>query len=350
MGLLPDDDGGLFVTPDDEFAALFQADMWLVLPMDEQARTLEARDPRPVRYGVPYILRRAGSRRAYLLVENGLVTTSATQASAIMFFRKQFTTVCRRYKCEDVLSSGGSMSDCPSCCARAPPLVDSARLDGQDILHGVLMALAAIACMGLLIIIIIAVHSASQPKNIHSISGPVLVAGDGYLRLDAEGKSDIHSISGPVSMYVLHKPGSKHKQTTKHPVFLLFGDKHFSRENACEPCTCPTATTTTQGPSPRRCCVKLTDVEEFIQPLDELAQNYGPFDIYAERMFLPQEAHAHVQKNFLGDFIGVDDKRIDDCYLRGLRKTSGSTTDDKCQTSKKIRWHGGDVRQTTNKT
>lgn len=146
------------------------------------------------------------------------------------------------------------------------------------------------------------------------------------------GHRVIKSISGPVSMYALlpqiHATYIQDQLQTAHPTFhpiILFGDMHESRQNACVDCTC-----SRNG----GCCVELTNLPNFLRPLDDLARDIGDIDIYTETF--PANMYRHRNPAFLHDIMN---DQFEPCYYPHLNPHLRGA----CPT-KHIRWHGGDIR------
>jgi hypothetical protein len=137
------------------------------------------------------------------------------------------------------------------------------------------------------------------------------------------GETTIRKISGPVSFYFL-KPSKTipFDQTQYFPLIMLFGDRHRSKENSCESCSC----------SKDSCCYTISDTP-FLELIDTLAETY-PIDFYTETAFLGMGTgfdNGYMKDFTTGSFMT--------CYHRVLRNTSN----DKCPT-KNIRWHAADAR------
>ncbi len=122
-------------------------------------------------------------------------------------------------------------------------------------------------------------------------------------------------ISGPVSMYYL-KPND-----SSLPLFLLFGDYHFSYDNMCSKCTCDNTKT---------CCHTVYDTN-FLTKLEKLARPQTPVDFYVE----------YFDDNEGGSFNSPLDKfrepAFQTCYKRTLKKQGNCP-------APSIRWHYSDIR------
>ena len=77
----------------------------------------------------------------------------------------------------------------------------------------------------------------------------------------------VNRLSGPASVYYM-KPSALKVNGMDCPLVLLFGDIHFSYENACDPC------------DQKEGCYALHD-REFLENIDKLAEEY-PIDFFTE--------------------------------------------------------------------
>ncbi len=138
----------------------------------------------------------------------------------------------------------------------------------------------------------------------------------------------IQQISGPVSMYYLKPKDDAYEAYRKEgitlPLVLLFGDRHYSREGACQPCTEPTCTTLTGRP--------------WIHVLEGLGTVY-PIDFFTETApFMERIGQQHrADTGFL--FHDFFKKFFMDCRDPSKRNAIDST----CPTGT-IRWHHADAR------
>ena len=133
----------------------------------------------------------------------------------------------------------------------------------------------------------------------------------------------INKISGPVSMYYL-KPNYEiiKDNHINLPLFLLFGDFHFSYDNMCSECTCEKTSKT--------CCSKIYS-GDFIKTINNLSTPTRPIDFYTE----------YFDDNDDGGFDGPLDKfrepEFQPCYKKDIK------THTQCP-AKNIRWQYSDIR------
>ena len=115
----------------------------------------------------------------------------------------------------------------------------------------------------------------------------------------------INKISGPVSMYYL-KPNYEiiKDNNINLPLFLLFGDFHFSYDNMCSECTCEKTSKT--------CCSKIYS-GDFIKTINNLSTPTRPIDFYTE----------YFDDNDDGGFDGPLDKfrepEFQPCYKKDIK-------------------------------
>ena len=140
------------------------------------------------------------------------------------------------------------------------------------------------------------------------------------------GKGGITSLSGPVSFHYLRP--TKQVYDRGHgkyfPLIVLFGDRHFSFENICDPCVCK---------GNKGCCHKLSD-PRFLRKLDTLSTDQHPVDFYTETPL------SGTGSGFDGGMLkDLTTGEMISCYHHDVR----GTRYDKCPT-KKIRWQAGETR------
>jgi hypothetical protein len=142
------------------------------------------------------------------------------------------------------------------------------------------------------------------------------------------GKGGVESLSGPVSFYYLRPKKSVYDlgHGQYFPLIVLFGDRHFSFENTCDPCVC--------SPKQKKgCCHKLSD-PHFFRKLDRLSTPQHPVDFYTETPL------SGTGSGFNGGMLkDLTTGEMISCYHHLLR----GTRYDKCPT-KKIRWQAGETR------
>ena len=159
----------------------------------------------------------------------------------------------------------------------------------------------------------------------------------------------IASISGPVS-FALLKPkkfifDDLKKEGVHLPIFMLFGDYHFSDDFQCENCSC--------NLEDRSCCMPVYS-EEFLRFIDSMATKEYPIDFGIEGFNLEDD---RMRYKYFGEKSAEWDKEygllkkgsipklresITACYQRELR---GSKLYEKYCPTKNIRWHYMDPRQ-----
>jgi len=111
------------------------------------------------------------------------------------------------------------------------------------------------------------------------------------------------------------------------PLFLLLGDKHYTKKGICINCTCTAGSCINC-----RCTI---DDPTFLRDLDKLANDNHPIDFFTELFFRPIESDRSLG---VSEYFNTPEFRS--CYDR----TKKGTSDDSCPT-KNIRWQFGDVRQ-----
>jgi len=80
----------------------------------------------------------------------------------------------------------------------------------------------------------------------------------------------VERISGPVNVHIL-KPTMDFHLRTGAPIFVLFGDRHFSETNMCENCVCDSHT----------CCYPIFS-PDFLKLIDQMASEEYPIDFNVE--------------------------------------------------------------------
>ena len=90
---------------------------------------------------------------------------------------------------------------------------------------------------------------------------------------------NINSFSGPVSLYILKPKDSffvkMQKQGIYAPIFMLFGDMHFSDKNLCNNCNCK------HDDNIESCCIPIYS-DEFFTLLNNTTTKKFPIDFYFE--------------------------------------------------------------------
>ena len=158
----------------------------------------------------------------------------------------------------------------------------------------------------------------------------------------------IDRISGPVS-FALLKPkkfifDELKKEGVHLPIFMLFGDVHFSGENQCNNCTCDGGSSAV-GSS---CCMPVYS-NEFLRLIDSISTKEYPVDFGIEG-FLDKYEKEELKKEYLLiefqknniDIMHKLREEISACYIRDLR---GTKLYEKYCPTKNIRWHYMDARQ-----
>ena len=159
----------------------------------------------------------------------------------------------------------------------------------------------------------------------------------------------IERISGPVS-FALLKPkkfifDELKKEGVHLPIFMLFGDEHFSTEKQCEKCTCDGSS------SYKGCCMPIYS-NEFLRLIDSMATTEYPIDFGIEGFNLIEDKKTFKQYGELAgelfkqhkskDIMEKIRENITICYQRELR---GTELYEKYCPTKNIRWHYMDARQ-----
>lgn len=138
--------------------------------------------------------------------------------------------------------------------------------------------------------------------------------------MNVSGKK-IEKISGPASMYLI-KP---YKNNTIYlPSLLLFGDIHFSRENACEE-------------SKDTDIMSISD-PSFYKTFEPYASVDSPVDVYIET-FEVRGSYESFIRSFAGGFLEdlLSNQGITSCFRRKPER------EEKCSVPK-LRWHLADAR------
>ena len=166
----------------------------------------------------------------------------------------------------------------------------------------------------------------TSPKSPRKTSPKLPVKAKAIDRDVIFGKDGITSLSGPVSFYYLRPKKSVYDRGhgKYFPLIVLFGDRHFSFQNICDPCVCKGS---------KGCCHKLSD-PHFLRKLDTLSTDQHPVDFYTETVL------SGTGTGFDGGMMkDLTTGEMISCYHHGVR----GTRHDKCPT-KKIRWQAGETR------
>ncbi len=164
----------------------------------------------------------------------------------------------------------------------------------------------------------------------------------------------IDRISGPVS-FALLKPkkfifDELKKEGVHLPIFMLFGDVHFSGKYQCEKCTCE-GSSSAFGSSSAGCCMPIYS-NEFLRLIDSMATKKHPIDFGIEGFYAGEERkYVATEYNILAfkevarrsemqPMKMLRDNNIA-CYIKELRGTSLYS---KYCPTKNIRWHFMDAR------
>ncbi len=132
----------------------------------------------------------------------------------------------------------------------------------------------------------------------------------------------IHSrISGPVSFYYLKPKDS----SSTLPLFLLFGDIHFSYDDMCTNCTCE---------DEKNCCHAIYD-KDFLKKIEKLAKPNRPIDFYIEFFGETEKVSTGPLHNFM-------EPEFQNCYKHTLKNKSNCPAPG-------IRWHYSDIRMSYTK-
>ena len=158
----------------------------------------------------------------------------------------------------------------------------------------------------------------------------------------------ISSISGPVSFGLLKPKKFIFEELKKEgvhlPIFMLFGDIHFSYEHQCEKCSC--------NLQDRSCCMPVYS-NEFLRLIDSMATKEHPIDFGIEGFsldtktkYFKKDADFEAQFSFEKDTKGKGiipklRENLATCYQKDLR---GSEVYEKYCPTKNIRWHYMDAR------
>jgi hypothetical protein len=94
------------------------------------------------------------------------------------------------------------------------------------------------------------------------------------------GDHKINSITGPVAMHLLVPDEKRFFQLQEKginmPIFMLFGDQHYSTNGYCDNCSCNT--------NGQNCCYKIWE-NDFLRILDSASSDDFPTDFYIEGFF-----------------------------------------------------------------
>ena len=159
-------------------------------------------------------------------------------------------------------------------------------------------------------------------------------------------KKSIHQISGPtcISILVPNQETSEIASSSlsvKLPVFILFGDEHFSYKNMCTNC------------DSKDSCYTISS-SELLKQFDRKATETLPIDIYVEGDFLTKSFLQQLSKNKLqitnekktsGPLSEMLKHHLT-CYNRYIRINDPAKYKMECPT-KQLRWHFADIRQLT---
>lgn len=154
----------------------------------------------------------------------------------------------------------------------------------------------------------------------------------------------ISKISGPVAISILQPTKEFHK-SHKAPIFILFGDQHYSRRNLCEPCECDEVTD---------CCYPVYS-HKFLKLIDEVAKDHvvhfsveddlndsdinGIIDDKSEEPFFSYgPAHTPLEELLVP---------LQPCYSRTLKEKDTELYNSRCPTQH-ILWHKANIREFSN--
>ncbi len=149
------------------------------------------------------------------------------------------------------------------------------------------------------------------------------------------GDKTIQRISGPVSCTVL-KPTDKFLKLCADsgvfaPVYLLFGDYHFSTEGMCNKCLC------NPSDSEKRCCYPVYS-EEFLKLFDTIVESKNfPISVYSEGIHNIDDEKNQESREYPLDQFAF--KNLS-CYNRTLKYND---RENPCP-YKNLKWHAGDAR------
>jgi len=155
----------------------------------------------------------------------------------------------------------------------------------------------------------------------------------------------IDRISGPVS-FALLKPkkfifDELKKEGVHLPIFMLFGDVHYSNEYQCNNCTCNES-------SAFGCCMPIYS-NEFLRLIDSISTPENPVDFGIEGFYagkykeevVKNEASLRHLKSFNTDIMEKLREQNAACYVREHR---GTKLYEKYCPTKNIRWQYADPR------
>jgi hypothetical protein len=157
----------------------------------------------------------------------------------------------------------------------------------------------------------------------------------------------INKISGPVSLTIL-KPTDDNYRNLKAPIFILFGDIHWSNENLCNNCVCSTVA--------RECCYPIYSYD-FLKLIDKLGvdSNY-PVHFSTEmglKSYLTsksQDKEKYIKSRDSSKHYPLPllTNKIEACYSKELKEKNPIIYDELCPT-KNIIWNAVDTRDFTTK-
>ena len=151
------------------------------------------------------------------------------------------------------------------------------------------------------------------------------------------GDTNITKISGPVSMYYLRPKQEIYDNggADNFPLFLLFGDIHFSKKDNCNPC---------YNVDKNSSCYEISDAK-FLKQLDTLSSNNLPIDFYTE-YWLDTNLIEQNKDGYMYEMI--NNERLW-CYNMYRTDTNFNTfrNTNYCPTNN-IRWHLADIRMAGN--
>lgn len=157
------------------------------------------------------------------------------------------------------------------------------------------------------------------------------------------GDHKINSITGPIALHLLVPDEKRYFQLQEKginmPIFMLFGDQHYSTTGYCDNCSCSS--------KEQHCCYKIWE-KDFLKIIDSVSSDDYPTDFYIEGFFnnISGTALEYIIKSPDSDPMTKLREELITCYDRNLRGTGIYKY--RCPTEN-VRWQFADTRQRTGK-
>lgn len=152
----------------------------------------------------------------------------------------------------------------------------------------------------------------------------------------------INKISGPVSLTIL-KPTDDNYRNLKAPIFILFGDVHWSKENLCDNCICSKLVD--------KCCYPIYSYD-FLKLADKLGSDSNYPVYFSTEMGLKsrltsgsqnKDEYAKTRDSSKDYPLPLLTDKIEACYSKELKEKHPDIYNELCPT-KNIIWNAVDIR------